>query len=127
MQKKKFTDVVMVEREPFGAPYVIALAVVHGPDHHAMHRITKAETTIGRSDEADFTIEDSQISSLHCKVRVNGNLFSLVELGSTNGTMLNNNIISEGTPVRLKNFDEIQLGKTRLLFIANRFHQDSSS
>ena len=126
MRKRKFTDVVMVEKDPFGAPFVLALAVISGPDRHALHRIVKPETTVGRDEEADFTIGDTQISGEHCKIRVNGSLFSLIDLGSTNGTQVNQNLVSEGTPVRLKNFDEIQIGITRLLFIANRYNPDTT-
>ena len=125
-KRKRTTAVVEVEQPPFGTPYVLALAVIAGPDRHAIHRIVEAETTVGRGEEAHFALtEDSLISDEHFSVRVNGNLFSLVDLGSTNGTMLNHNLVSKGTRVRLKNFDEIQVGRTRILFIANRFRSES--
>jgi pSer/pThr/pTyr-binding forkhead associated (FHA) protein len=126
MRNRKYTDVIEVEKEPFGSPYVLALAVIGGPDPHATHRITKRETTVGRAPDADFVVNDSKVSGKHFLIRVNGSLFSLVDLGSTNGTMLNENQVSKKAPVRLKNFDEIKAGRTRLLFIANRFRTDTS-
>lgn len=126
MRERKYTDVIEVEKESFGTPFVLAVAVIGGPDPNAIHRITKHETTVGRSSEADFTVKDNKISSKHFLIRVNGSLFSLVDLGSTNGTVLNGNKISKKAPARMKNFDEIQAGKTRFLFIANRFHAESS-
>jgi pSer/pThr/pTyr-binding forkhead associated (FHA) protein len=119
--KRRTTDVIKQDEPSFGTPYVLALAVIHGPDRHAIHRITATETKVGRSEEADFVIADNLVSDLHFEVRINGNLYSLVDLGSTNGTQLNQNLVTEGVRVRLKNFDEIQAGRTRFLFIANRF------
>ena len=124
VRKKRTTDVVSIDQDPFGTPFVLALAVVSGPDRHAMHRITQGETVVGRSPEVDFVLEDQLVSDRHISVRVTGNLFSLVDLGSTNGTLLNSQVVTEGTRVRLKNFDEIELGSSRILFIANRFRTE---
>ena len=124
VRKKRTTDVISIDQEPFGTPFVLALAVVSGPDRHAMHRITQGETVVGRSPEVDFVLEDQLVSDRHISVRVTGNLFSLVDLGSTNGTLLNSQVVTEGTRVRLKNFDEIELGSTRILFVANRFRTE---
>lgn len=120
-KRRRTTDVIKKDEPPFGSPYVLALAVIHGPDRHAIHRIVDTETRVGRSEEVDFVLGDPLVSDEHFSVRVNGNLYSLVDLGSTNGTLLNQNLITEGIRVRLKNFDEIQAGNTRFLFIANRF------
>ncbi|RME20412.1 MAG: FHA domain-containing protein [Deltaproteobacteria bacterium] len=122
--RKRITDVVDKSEPPFGSPYVLAIAVVDGPDRHAIHRITKPETVVGASEDADFMVDDPHISGKHFKVRVNGHLYSLIDLGSTNGTRLNKNLLSANSPVRLKNFDEIEAGHTRFLFIANRFRTD---
>jgi pSer/pThr/pTyr-binding forkhead associated (FHA) protein len=124
IKKKRTTDIISVDEDPFGTPFVLALAVVSGPDRHAMHRIVQAETVVGRSPEADFVLQDALVSDRHISVRVTGNLFSLVDLGSTNGTLLNSQVVTADTRVRLKNFDEIELGRTRILFIANRFRTE---
>ena len=120
---RRTTDVITVDRDPFGSPYVLALAVIAGPDPHAIHRIVAIETTVGASEEADFVVKDPRVSSQHFKIRINGHLYSLLDLGSTNGTLVNGNL-STKTPIRLKNFDEIQAGRTRFLFIANRFRSE---
>jgi pSer/pThr/pTyr-binding forkhead associated (FHA) protein len=121
---RRTTDVITVDKDPFGTPYVLALAVISGPDPNAIHRIVANETTVGASEEADFVLEDPRVSGKHFKIRINGHLYSLIDMGSTNGTMVNQNLVSANTPVRLKNFDEIQAGRTRFLFIANRFRND---
>ncbi len=122
--QEQTTAEITVEDPPFGTPYVLALAVVRGPDQNAIHRIASEQITVGVSEEADFVLSDRQVSSRHLEIRVSGSLFSLSDLRSTNGTVLNFNRIEPGKPVRLKHLDEIQIGKTRMLFMACRFRTD---
>ena len=121
---RRTTDIVQVAKAPFGEPYVLALAIIAGPDRHGIHRIIGPETSVGASPSVDFTLSDPQVSGEHFRVRVNGHMFSLQDMKSTNGTLVNQNPVSKRTPVRLKNFDEIEAGNTRLLFIANRYRTD---
>ncbi len=119
---KRTTDIVTRVVPPFGAPYVFVLAVVAGTDRHAVHRLTKKETIIGADpDLADFVLNDSQVSSRHVTIRVNGNMVSLIDQHSTNGTILNENAVAPGKPNRLKPGDEITLGRTRLIFMSTKF------
>ncbi len=123
---KRITDIVEVNRSPFGAPYVFILAVIKGPYQHVSLRLTQKETTLGADpDVADLALRDNQISNRHLMVRVNGSLVSIIDLESTNGTVLNKNKISPGKPHRIKHLDEIQIGRTRLLFMACRFSEDT--
>lgn len=105
----------------FGSPYVIALAVVSGPGQHSIHRLARPETVIGRGVMADYVIEDSEVSSSHCSIEVVGTVCTLVDLGARNGTILNTKVMPSGSRARLKTLDEIQIGKTRLLFTMCRF------
>jgi hypothetical protein len=60
---------------------------------------------------------DDAVSHRHAKIELDtdGNAF-LVDLGSTNGTMLNGQLISANTPFKLKDGDRISLGgKTALI------------
>ena len=61
---------------------------------------------------------DGAVSHRHAKIELdpNGNAF-LVDLGSTNGTMLNGQVISSNTPVKLKDGDRISLGNKTALVI----------
>ena len=118
---KRTTDIVARIEPPFGAPYVFVLAVIQGQDRHAVFRLTKKETILGADPaQADLVLNDPQISGAHIMVRVNGNLVSLIDQNSTNGTVLNENPVGAGKPVRLKNADEIQIGRTRLLFMTGK-------
>jgi hypothetical protein len=60
---------------------------------------------------------DDAVSHRHAKIELapDGNAF-LVDLGSTNGTMLNGALVSANTPIKLKDGDRISLGgKTALI------------
>jgi pSer/pThr/pTyr-binding forkhead associated (FHA) protein len=109
---------------PFGAPHVHALAVTRGEDVSAIHRVCAAETVIGRADDCDFTLEDTQISNRHCQLRVDGPICTIRDLGSTNGTVVNGRELRDGVAHRLRHMDEIEVGSTRLLVIVGRFRPE---
>lgn len=106
---------------PFGAPYVLTLAVIDGMDCKQIHRLNKARSVVGRDIDADFRIDDELISKEHFIVEVTGTVYTIIDLGSMNGTFLNDKQLKPNQRVRLKHSDEICLGETRLLFSANRF------
>jgi len=45
--------------------------------------------SIGRGQENDFTISHDSVSTLHCLIVVDGNTVKIEDLGSTNGTFIN--------------------------------------
>src|SRR5262245_17822372 len=106
---------------PFGAPHVFVLAVVDGDDPAAVYRVVRAETILGRGEEADITIVDEQISKQHCKIRIEGPVCTIVDLGSRNGTSVNDRSIPPNVAQRLKSLDEIEVGSHRLILITGRF------
>ncbi|HTD14433.1 MAG TPA: FHA domain-containing protein [Chthoniobacterales bacterium] len=61
---------------------------------------------------------DDAVSHRHAKIELDpdGNAF-LVDVGSTNGTMLNGQLISPDTPMKLKDGDRISLGSKTALII----------
>ena len=83
------------------------------------------QTMIGRSDDCGIFVDAPNVSRHHAEVQRKGDAFILKDLGSTNGTLVNHNLVKEGTRVRLKNFDEITVGKTRMMFMANRYRTDT--
>ncbi len=67
--------------------------------------------TIGRADDNDIVLTDSVVSGHHC--RITGPA-TLVDLGSTNGTLVNGSRISGRQ--ELRNGDRITIGATVLRF-----------
>jgi len=109
-----------VRRPAFGSPHVYVLAVIDGEEPNAVHRIVRAETVIGRGAEADFVLEDDEVSKQHCMVRADGPVCTITDLGSLNGTKVNNRPLREGVAVRIRHLDEIELGTHRLFFMSGR-------
>jgi len=104
----------------FGAPHVFILALVNGEEPMRVHRLTQANTMLGRDEAADFMINDDEVSARHAMIRVDGPVCMLTELGSSNGTLVNGRPVREGVGQRLRHLDEIQLGETRILVLQGR-------
>lgn len=111
----------MQRQGPFGAPYVFVLLVIDGEDASVVHRITRQETVVGRTQESHFAIEDEQVSRVHCKLRVEGPVCTILDCASRNGTSLNGRRLAPNVAQRLRNLDEIEIGSHRLLFLSGRF------
>jgi pSer/pThr/pTyr-binding forkhead associated (FHA) protein len=70
--------------------------------------------SIGRSSEADIRIDDRYASSIHARVYPAAGGFILEDMRSTNGTLLNGQVV-EGEVV-LSHGDRIGIGDTELIF-----------
>jgi hypothetical protein len=72
--------------------------------------------TIGRLPECDLPLADSNVSRRHAQLRRDGDIVYLIDLGSTNGTLVNGALIRQH---RLSNGDRITIGTTSLQYLAN--------
>jgi len=108
-------------KPPFGAPHVFILALINGENSSQVHRIAQANTVIGRGDEADFSLDDEEVSARHAMIRVDGPVCILTDLGSRNGTLVNGRPLRDKVGHRLRHLDEIQVGSTRVLVLQGRF------
>jgi pSer/pThr/pTyr-binding forkhead associated (FHA) protein len=97
-----------------GAPQPARLEVMTG-NASGMLIIIEEELIIGRDAEgAGRLAEDDEISRLHARItRVPNRHWTIEDLGSTNGTLVNGLRIDE--PVTLAQDDTIQLGATTLV------------
>lgn len=76
--------------------------------------LKSALTIVGRSLECEIVISDPHISSKHIQIIKTGQGFTISDLGSINGTYINE--VKLLNPVTLKDGDEILLGITKLVF-----------
>ena len=97
-----------------------AMLIIHrGPNRGERFLLASPETSIGRSGENDVVLDDVTVSRKHANIRRAGERFELIDLGSLNGTYVNNNSIARAT---LTSGDEIQFGKFHMLFVQNLSH-----
>jgi hypothetical protein len=75
--------------------------------------LDKDVATIGRLKECDVVLSDPGASRRHAEVRRADGDYVLADLGSTNGTMVNERTVSEH---RLEDGDRITIGRTVLEF-----------
>jgi pSer/pThr/pTyr-binding forkhead associated (FHA) protein len=87
--------------------------IVTLPDgSEATHELIEAQITVGRLPDNTMQIEDASVSSHHAELtRGDNGDYTLVDIGSTNGTMLNGREISEGEQHRLQAGDRVVFGK----------------
>ena len=69
---------------------------------------------IGRGETADVRVDDVTISRRHAEIRPDGERWEVADLGSANGTLLNDDRLS--APVWLNDGDRITLGQVVLRF-----------
>lgn len=84
--------------------------------------LSEASNTIGRTEENYILLSDSSISRNHAKI-INQNLnYSVIDLGSSNGTFVNNKLIKSESP--LKSGDLIRFGNVTFVFVPATQHVD---
>ena len=72
-----------------------SLTVLDGALKGQRLELTQAVTRIGRREGNDWVLPDPSISGTHCEVEVGENGILIRDLGSTNGTKVNNNPVKE--------------------------------
>ncbi len=70
--------------------------------------------SVGRSTEADITVEDTSVSRKHLEIRQQGQHYVAVDLGSTNGSYVDGERVQGRA--ELVNGSVITMGRTRLVF-----------
>jgi hypothetical protein len=84
----------------------ISLSVISGPARGQVYSFEKPLVVLGRAG-ADFTIPDPNISRWHCAVEVKGDVVSLRDLDSTNGTFVGQERIRAA---ELRHLSEFRMG-----------------
>jgi pSer/pThr/pTyr-binding forkhead associated (FHA) protein len=70
-----------------------------------------AVKTIGRAPRADFIVDASLVSRLHCRLEAGEDEIDVVDLSSTNGTYVNDKKIARG---KLGMGDRLRVGRVEL-------------
>lgn len=80
--------------------------------------IDNDKVTIGRAADNDLVLDDSNVSSHHCQITRENGVYTLTDLGSTNGTTLNDSPVQTS---QLAPGDRIQAGNNVLQFDGDEF------
>jgi pSer/pThr/pTyr-binding forkhead associated (FHA) protein len=98
----------------------LSLAVLEGKDSGRIFLIDRPRMVLGRG-ESDIVLNDTEVSRQHACIEVHGARVVLKDLGSTNGTFLNEVKVSQG---EIENRTEFRLGGTRLMLILTETQSD---
>ncbi|MDX8395903.1 MAG: FHA domain-containing protein [Mariprofundaceae bacterium] len=77
--------------------------------------LEQEETTIGRKPENSIHVDNLAVSGHHCRILKIGSKIILEDLGSTNGTLVNDKQVTKSI---LKHGDVVLVGKHTLTFIS---------
>lgn len=92
-----------------------ALVVKKGPFIGQKFNLAKKEITLGRDPNSDIFLDDVTVSRNHAKIVTSDDSVTVMDIGSLNGTYVNQELIEERQV--LFSGDELQIGKYQLVFI----------
>jgi pSer/pThr/pTyr-binding forkhead associated (FHA) protein len=103
-------DAAAVDALPVGSALLV---VQRGPGAGSRFLLDKDVTTAGRHADSEIFLDDVTVSRRHATFTREGDTFTVSDAGSLNGTYVNRDRIDT---VTLKDTDEVQIGKYRLVF-----------
>jgi adenylate cyclase len=92
----------------------LAKLIILRGEQHRIYDLKEQVVTVGRAPDNTLWLDDPSLSRRHCEFRRVDGGFQIRDLGSFNGSFVNNLSVSEH---RLRAGDRIQLGSTILYFI----------
>ncbi len=90
------------------------LIVIYGDNLGHRVPLGADPVVIGRSAKCDVQIDQESVSRNHCRVSFDGASYGIRDLGSTNGTYVNDDLVEQFV---LRDGDQLKIGRTILKFI----------
>jgi len=112
-------DAAAVDALPPGSAMLV---VQKGPSAGSRFLLDQDEVTAGRHNDSEIFLDDVTVSRRHAVFSREAGEFTVADAGSLNGTYVNRDRIDK---VVLKDSDEVQIGKYRLVFFSG--HPSSSA
>ena len=100
------------------------LILTKGADEGRQFELTLPVHTVGRDSNSSIRLHDTEVSRRHAEFRLVDGEYTLVDVGSANGTFVNGQQIQEA---HLQAGDRIQIGQTVLVYSAGRADAQESS
>ena len=95
-QNCKFEPRPPPQKEDSTEPAVLSLEAVSGPCMGTTLSRRGEGLTVGRTKARDLHIKDSAVSEKHAELHWEGRRWTVTDVGSSNGTVLNGRKLSEG-------------------------------
>ena len=89
-----------------------ALVVERGPRAGLTFMLNEGTTGVGRHPDSDILLDDVTVSRQHCQFKVAPDELAVEDLGSTNGTYVNENRVDQAT---LNPGDQVIIGRFQFL------------
>ena len=90
------------------------IVVIYGTELGRRVQLGTAPFEIGRSSSNDLFIDQESISRHHARISFDGKGYWATDLGSTNGTYVNDELVKEQ---RLRDGDQLRIGRSILKFM----------
>lgn len=100
------------------------LIVQRGPNAGSRFHLDQDLVRVGRHPEADILLDDITVSRHHAEIRRGPSGYVVSDAGSLNGTYLNRHRVEEAA---LRNGDEVQIGRFRLVFYSGEVDAEASA
>jgi two-component system, cell cycle response regulator len=122
--KTVVTAISRITDRPLGKE--ACLVVIYGDDLGKKYNLQTPSMVVGRSSKCDIQIDQESISRNHSKIVNTGKSILVRDLGSTNGTYVNDEPVEEYV---LRDGDLIKIGRTIFKFltggnIENAYHEE---
>lgn len=91
--------------------------VIKGADEGRQFDLSEPVYTVGRDSTNQMRLHDTEVSRRHAEFRKAGGIYRLIDVGSANGTYVNNQQVRD---VELRSGDHIRIGQSILVFSAGR-------
>ena len=105
-------DAAAVDALPAGHALLV---VQRGPGSGSRFLLDADVVNAGRHPDSEIFLDDVTVSRRHAEFHRTGDSFTVSDVGSLNGTYVNRDRIDG---VQLKDGDEVQIGKYRLVFFS---------
>jgi diguanylate cyclase (GGDEF)-like protein len=109
------TVVTVISRVPERpAAKEACLVVIYGMELGKKYNLDAASIIIGRSSKSDIQIDQESVSRNHARIINSGKSILIRDLGSTNGTYVNDELVDEYV---LRDRDLVKIGRTIFKFL----------
>ncbi len=99
--------------KPVARPHLVIIA---GPEMGRSFELSNEPVELGRDPDCGLTLQSEGVSRKHARVQMIFALYFVTDLGSTNGTFVND---QAATMAQLKDGDQIRMGDAVVKFVAN--------